>query len=157
FESATISHGSLRAHNKGKDWTRALGYLPSELIRGCPVLPRWRLAANATNTILLAAYLQQPIILVGHHGDLRNGNELMDQLASFINGLGAVAWGNLTDLSRANYCRRVEGDTLRVRPLGWKVAVQLPPGTNRLIVESPTAAAGDGWKITSGTGTGWKA
>src|SRR5262245_19147313 len=41
FESACISHGSLRAHNRQRPWVRQLGYLPSEMIRNCPVLPRW--------------------------------------------------------------------------------------------------------------------
>src|ERR1019366_8149913 len=71
FESAAISHGSLRAHNKGKPWARSLGYLPSEIIQGCPVLPRWGMTGNTYNTILLAAYLGQPMILRGHHADLR--------------------------------------------------------------------------------------
>jgi hypothetical protein len=157
FESATISHGSLRAHNRERAWTRSLGYLPAELIHGCPVLPRWRLAANATNTILLAAFLRQPIILVGHHRDLKDGSELMDHLARFINGLGAVTWGNLTELSRSNYFRRREGDTLKIKPLGRKVVVQLPPGVRRLVVANPLPRTWESWKITNGTGTGWKA
>ncbi len=157
FEAATISHGSLRVHNKGKEWTRLLGYLPSELIRGCPVLPRWRLAANATNTVLLAAYLHQPIILVGHHQDLKHGNELMDQLARFINGLGNVAWGNMGELSRMNYSQRRDGETLRVKPLGLKVSVPLPSGIKRLVIENALPRQSEGWKVTNGTASGWKA
>ncbi len=157
FESATISHGSLRVHNRGRGWTRALGYLPAELIRGCPVLPRWRMAANATNTVLLAAYLRQPIILVGHHQDLKKGNELMDHLARFINGLGPVTWGNMNELSRINYFRRAQGEALKIKPLGRKVSVQLPPGVRRLIIENPLPRAWESWKVSNGSGPSWKA
>jgi hypothetical protein len=102
FEAACISHGSLRAHNRARSWTKTLGFLPSELIRGCPVLPRWGVSGDLKNTILLAAFLKQAIILRGHHQDLKDGPELLDDLARFINGLGSVAWLNMTDMARSN-------------------------------------------------------
>ena len=46
FESACISAGSLRAHNRTESWTRALGFAPCELVRGCAVLPRWSLTGK---------------------------------------------------------------------------------------------------------------
>jgi hypothetical protein len=101
FEAACISHGSLRAHNKSRAWTKTLGYLPSELVRGCPVLPRWGVTGDLKNTILLAAFLKQAIILRGHHQDLKNGPELLDELARIINGLGSVKWSNMTDMTRS--------------------------------------------------------
>jgi hypothetical protein len=103
FAAACISHGSLRAHNKARSWTKTLGFLPSELIRGCPVLPRWGVTGDLKNTILLAAFLKQAIILRGHHQDLKDGPELLDDLARFINGLGSVAWLNMTAMTRSNY------------------------------------------------------
>jgi hypothetical protein len=102
FEAACISHGSLRAHNKARAWTKTLGYLPSEMVRGCPVFPRWGFSDDIKNTILLAAFLKQAIIIRGHHQDLKRGVELLDDLAGFINGLGPVVWSNMTDLSRSN-------------------------------------------------------
>jgi hypothetical protein len=103
FEAACISHGSLRAHNKTRTWTKALGYRPYELVRGCPVFPRWGVAGDVKNTVLLAAYLKQAIILRGHHQDLKDGPELLDELARFVNGLGSVEWLNMTDIARPNY------------------------------------------------------
>ena len=102
FEAACISHGSLRAHNKTSAWTKTLGYRPFENVRGCPVLPRWGVTGDLKNTILLAAYLNQAIILRGHHQDLKDGPELLDDLAGFVNGLGSVEWMNMTDMVRAN-------------------------------------------------------
>jgi hypothetical protein len=110
FAAACISHGSLRAHNKIKPWTKTLGYWPAELVRGCPVLPRWGLFGEVKNTVLLAAYLNQAIILRGHHQDLKCGPELLDELAQFINGLGVVQWLNMTDVARSNCQMRIQGN-----------------------------------------------
>lgn len=151
FESAAISHGSLRAHNKGRPWTRRLGYLPSEIVEGCPVLPRWGMTASTLNTILLAAYLGQPIILRGHHADLRNGAELLDELGRTINGLGPVRWASMTELSRMNYQFQVKRETVYLRPAGVNLNVHLPRGAKHLVIEeNPVPVWGD-W-ICDGTG-----
>lgn len=102
FEAACISHGSLRAHNKTAAWTKTLGYRPYEIVRGCPVFPRWGLSGDVKNAVLLAAYLKQAIILRGHHQDLKDGPEVLDHLAGFVNGLGSVKWMNMTDLVRSS-------------------------------------------------------
>jgi len=67
LEAPVFPTESLRAIIRIKAWTTKLGFLPSEAIRGCPVLPRWALSSDMTNTILLAAYLKQAVILRGHH------------------------------------------------------------------------------------------
>lgn len=147
FEAGCISHGSLRAHNKTKSWTRELGYSASELIQGCPVLPRWGLSGNTSNTILLAAFLEQPIVLRGHQEDLRDGVDLLDQLARFVNSLGSVCWSNLTGLSRMNYLWRMDGSTLRLRPLGRKLTVHLPGGAETLVMQNPSHFDFGSWQI----------
>jgi len=144
FEAACISHGSLRSHNRGKSWTRSLGYLPAEWIEGTPVLPRWGFSASAKNTVLLAAYLNQPMILRGHHQDLAEGVELLDELARFINNLGHVRWGNMTEISRMNYHQKMDGSTLRVQPFGRKLTLEIPQAATELLIES---AASNEWRI----------
>jgi hypothetical protein len=148
FEAACISHGSLRAHNEARPWTRTLGYLPAELIQGCPVLPRWALAGNTANLILLSAYLNQPIILRGHHQDLKEGVELLDQLANAINGLGPVLWSSLGDISRANFQWRMDGTVCRVKPLGRRIDFPIPASAEQLVVESPSNSLWENWQIT---------
>jgi hypothetical protein len=152
FESACVSHGSLRAHNKTKQWTKTLGYLSSELVEGCPVLPRWGFAGNTTNAILLAAFLKQRIILRGHHQDLRDGIELLDQHARLINSLGIVSWSNLTTLSRTNYYWRLEGTTCTLKAMGERVTFQMPEHASRLIIESPHNDHRLTWRITGVNG-----
>lgn len=149
FAGATISHGSLRAHNRARSWVKSLGYRPAEIIKGCAVMPRWRLASNAHNTILLAAYLRQPIILVGHHGDLKGGLELLDSLAGFINSLGTVAWLDTAEMAEINYRWRMEGDVFRLQPLGSRVRVTIPKGLKSLAVDSGSQAGWQTWRVSS--------
>jgi hypothetical protein len=136
FESACISAGSLRAHNPGQSWTKSLGFAPSELVEGCPVLPRWAFAGTTDATLLIAAYLGQPLILRGHHQDLKDGLDLLRGFARTINSLGDVQWGSLGELSRLNYRHRVEGRTMIVQPLGTRVRVAVPAGVDELRVQS---------------------
>jgi len=154
FEAACISHGSLRAHNQGKSWTRHVGFFPSELVQGCPVLPRWGLSGNVKNAILLAAFLGQPMVFRGHHQDLKNGIELLDDLAEFINSLGPVTWSNMTDISRMNYQWRLEGDMFKVKPLGRKLVLQVPDEASQLVIE---AGIQTDWDITGLSGNVVKA
>lgn len=147
FAGATISHGSLRAHNRSRSWVKSLGYRPAEIIKGCAVMPRWRLASNAHNTILLAAYLRQPIILVGHHGDLKGGLELLDSLAGFINSLGTVAWLDTAELAEINYHWRMEDDVFNLQPLGSRVRVKIPKGVKSFIVDHGGQVGWQTWRV----------
>ncbi len=132
FESACISAGSLRAHNPGQEWTRSLGIAPSERVEDCPVLPRWAFAGTTDAILLTAAYLGQPLVLRGHHQDLKTGLDVMERFANTINALGDVRWGSLTDLSRRNYRFRVDGSTIVVAPIGNRVEVEIPAGVDTL-------------------------
>lgn len=153
FEAACISDGSLRAHNRNKPWTRKLGYLPSEVIEGCPVLPRWGLTGNVKNTLLVAAYLGRPLILRGHHQDLKDGPEVFDDLAGFINGLGKVMWANMTELSSRNYLWRMDGTNCHVKPLGTTISFELPGEATALVLDKFDAAKDDdAWRAISEDG-----
>ena len=152
FKAACISHGSLRAHNPTSPWVGTLGYRPSELILGCPVSPRWGLAGNTTNVILVAAYLKQPLILRGHHQDLKAGLEILNQNAQMINSLGRVSWSNMTKLSRGNFQWRQDGSVYRLKPLGQKITVKLPADVKRLVIDNPGEGVWESWQITGADG-----
>jgi hypothetical protein len=132
FESACISAGSLRAHNAGQEWTRSLGIAPTERVEGCPVLPRWAFAGTTDAILLTAAYLGQPLVLRGHHQDLKTGLDVMESFAKSINALGDVAWGSLADLSRRSYRHRTDGSTSIVEPITNRVEVEIAPGIETL-------------------------
>jgi hypothetical protein len=140
FEAACISAGSLKAHNPGQAWTRSLGLMPSEMVHGCPVLPRWAFASGAPAALRLAAYLGKALILRGHHQDLRHGLDVFRAAARAINGIGPVRWSNLGDLARLNYRSRREGSKLQVQPLGICIDVSLPDSLDDVTVEGGTFA-----------------
>jgi hypothetical protein len=148
FESACISHGSLRAHNRSKDWTRTLGYRPSEWVQACPVLPRWGLTGDVRNTVLLAAFLGQAIILRAHHQDLRNGIELLDHTAAFINSLGPVRWTSLTGVGLLNCQWRLDGGVCGVKPLSRAIMLETPGPADRLLVEADLEGGEHRWRIS---------
>ena len=104
------------------------------------------------NTILLAAFLKQAIILRGHHQDLKGGIEVLDRYARFINSLGSVSWCNLADLSRMNSQWRTDGGTCRLKPMSQKVAFQAPKGMTGLAVESNCNGACGTWRISGERG-----
>lgn len=147
FESACISTGSLRAFNSERQWTRSLGFLPAEVVEGCPVLPRWGLTGSLDNALLVAAYLGRPLIVRAHQADLKDGPGVFDARARFINGLGEVLWSDLSGLGRRSYLWRMEGTTLRVRPLAATVALEPPGVAETVVVEAPGEAA---WRIRAG-------
>ncbi len=153
FEAASISHGSLRTHNRNSLWAEGVGYAPSELIHGCPVLPRWGLANSGEHTVLLAAFLRQPIVLRGHHHDLQGGLELLDGLARIINGLGNVIWSSMVDLSRLNYSWRMDGRTLRVKPRGRILNINVPEQAETLLVESMAGHESNVWRTLEANGS----
>lgn len=156
FESACISAGSLRFHNQDKLWVKTLGFFPAEKIHGFPVLPRWGLTGNVKNTLLIAAYLGQPMILRGHHQDLKDGGDMFDEYASFINGLGDVFWSNMTDLSRLNYLWREEGTICRIKVLGNKILFQLPIEAIAVIIETPFTIDVVNWNVVTTNGYVYK-
>lgn len=135
FEAACISTNSLRAYNGSEAWTATAGYAPSEVIAGCPVLPRWGLTGSVRNNVLIAAYLGQALIFRGHHQDLKDGLEVFDDLARMINGLGPVRWSNLSSLCRLNYQWRMDGTVCRLRPYGRAVEFDVPPQATSLCID----------------------
>jgi hypothetical protein len=152
FESACISAGSLRAHNQDKPWIKKLGFFPSEVIEGCPVLPRWGLNGNVKNSLLVAAYLGQPLILRGHHQDLKDGGEVFDEFAKFINGFGNVFWSNMANLSQLNYLWRIEKTTCYIKPLGININFRLPDETTSVVIENSGTMADGAWQVVSADG-----
>jgi hypothetical protein len=137
----------LRAHNRHQPWVTRLGYLPSEIIGACPVLPRWGLANSNENTILLAAYLRQAIILRGHHEDLKGGVEVLDDFARIINRLGQVLWTDMAKISRRNFTFQVDGETLRVKPLGRKLTIEAPEEATTFSIDACGDPDRSSWRM----------
>ena len=118
-------------------------------------MPRWGLTGNISCVVCLAAYLGQPLIIRGHHQDLREGIEMLDHLADMINSLGAVRWSTLADLSRMNYSSRMNGDQFRVRPFGLELEIELPASARSVVIEATSGLGSGSWQVAKmGEGAG---
>lgn len=143
FEAACISPGSLQAHSVNAAATPALGFFPAENVAGCHVMPRSGFNGSAENAMLVAAYLGRPMILRGHHQDLKGGLELLDGYARFINGLGSVEWLNLSSLARRSYRFSNDADVCTLEPRSRRVDFAVPPTAAHLRIAAGTDVAGD--------------
>ncbi len=137
LEAVCVSHGSVQTGNPGADWTVSLGTLPATVVAGFPVIPRFGLEPNLENNILLAVYLNQPIIPTSHHWDLADGTEILSAAARFINSLGHVHWGNMTSIARNNYRCLVRGQVMRIHTFSRITTIRIPEGVTELQVEVP--------------------
>lgn len=130
------------------------GWAPADVTAsGLPVLLRHPLADPhfSPAELALRAYLDQPLILYGHHDDLADGLDVLAERSAAVNRLGAVRWGSLGALSAANVNWRLEGDLLRLRPYARRISIELPRGTRRVIVEPPWNADGEVVQTPNGT------
>ncbi len=113
-----------------------VGWRPADAVAGgLPVLLR-NTFGHPREDLVLRAFLDQPLLLYGHHGDLA-GLDALAEAAAQVNRLGDVAWRPLPAIARAAADTRRAGATLHVRPWTRRVAVDVPAGVRRLVVEPP--------------------
>lgn len=135
IEAASISFGSLFKANRGRPWTLSMGLGPARVVAGLPVFNRIHLSTGYLNEIFLAAYLNQPIIPNGHHGDLRDHLETLGSQVRVINSLTDISWGSMQDISSQNYLAKTDGEELRVKMLSRRIKLEVPPGVRRVRLE----------------------
>jgi hypothetical protein len=111
--------------------------LPPVLLRH-PVAPPFYSPAE----VALRAYLDQPLILYGHHGDLRDGLDLLAERTHEIESLGEIHWASMGEIAASNFSSRECGEQLQVRPYSRRLSVEIPAGVSTLVVE-PTGTRED--------------
>lgn len=135
FEAACISGWSLLDWGGGHSWPPAFSLLPAEMVSDrFPVIPRFRLAQSCLGSVIVSAFLDRPIIPVGHHDSVSSGLDLMARVADTINSLGKVCWSNLESIARSGYALKSEGTTLRVRPHTLKWDLIVPEGVGSMVI-----------------------
>jgi hypothetical protein len=120
-----------------------VGWRPADFAGALPVLLRHPLLSRDTPELVLRAFLDQPLILYGHHGDLAEGG--LDVLASAVdevNRLGAARWCSLGEIVAGSFETRLQGSELSVRPLTRKVRLVVPETAEELLVELPPGHPG---------------
>jgi hypothetical protein len=144
FEALCVSRPFPWLARRGRPWlakppgaSPLTGWSPATTVAGgLPVLLR-RGFDDPEEDLPLRAFLNQPLIVYGHHGDVREGLERLEQLSTRIGRLGDVNWMSLRDIAASNVETVVEGGTLRVRMFSRRARLRLPPGTLRVAVEFP--------------------
>ena len=130
FEAALLGYMSnVASPNDALD-----RWLPGEQVEGLPVFRRRRVFEQRRDYVV-RAFLDQPIVLYGHHQDAADDMRLLAERAAQINRLGDVRWLGMEQMSRSSFETRVAGDVLHVRPHARHVELEVPPGVGALRVD----------------------
>lgn len=139
YEALCVSRASLTASNRDAAWPPAFGHgIVEWLDGGLPVLPRQGFGLDHADAYRLAAFLHQPIIPHGHHGDCADGLDRLADLARLIDSLGEVEWCDLRAICASNRRLRHVGDTLCAEMLSSRVTLpRVRPDVHQLVVVRP--------------------
>jgi hypothetical protein len=142
---------------------------PADFVGGCAVIPRIPLDSSAAS-IALRAFLDQPLVIYGHHSDVAQGLDRLAEIAERVNRLGDVRWMSLGEIAHSNQELRSENGRAVVRPLARRIRLELPEHVRELVVDAPEdllAETLSGWSLQGGpvsafgelaaapAGTGW--
>ena len=125
-----------------RDGDALLGWAPADLRLGggLPGLHRVTLRCSAEE-LAFRAFLDQPMCLFGHHGDVAEGLDVLESAVDRVRSVGTAAWTSLMDIARSNYWHRVDGSTLHVRLHTQRALVDVPDGIEQVVMEpSPSQA-----------------
>lgn len=136
FEALTIDRANPWRFRPEEEKPVA-GWEPAELVSGgLPVIRRQHIAVSRGD-LVLRAFLDQPLILYGHHDDLAEGPDLLAGVAEEIDRLGDVRWTSLGEIARTNFILRRTGSCLAIRMLCRRTRVVVPAGVSEVSVELP--------------------
>ena len=105
FEGACFPLGMVRRWKPGRPVRAAFGLEIAEWFEGpLPVLPRFNLFwPSCEGEIVISAFLNRPIIIVGHHDTFSDGYNALDSALATINSLGNVRWTSPSEMLRRSY------------------------------------------------------
>ena len=151
FEAACISRPYPWLDSPPPGQTLAGWEAGAVVAAGTPVVPRIPIEKSA-ELLPLRAFLDQPLVVYGHHEDLAHGLEPFATLAERIGGFGTVRWGSLAGICRSNYATRVEGEELVVRAYSRRLSVEVPDGVRQVRLELPAPEEDPAWSAAKVTG-----
>lgn len=124
------------------------GWEPADFAAGCAVIPRLPFTVDPAE-IALRAYLNQPLVLYGHHEDLAGGLDPLADVAARVNAMGKVRWASLAEIAASNWAASPDGATLRVRPYSHRLRLDGAGAAHAVTLERPRRLGGEfpGWTI----------
>jgi hypothetical protein len=115
-----------------------VGWGPAEFVEGVPVLLRHPIAGRSSAELALRAFLDQPLVLYGHHEDVVGGPEALLDAVEEVNRLGPTRWCSLSEIAASSFETRRDGSRLAIRLLTRVARIEVPDGIEELTVELPT-------------------
>ena len=156
YEAALYTPSQFINGNRNKGWPASFGSSPVDVSpQGLCLIPRLVMSMDWRAEVSIAAFLRQPIVLVGHHWDFFAGFELLSEFATCVNGLGNVRWSNLSEIARSRFTSRREGSSWVVRLGARMVECHVPSGVTQVVIERPwTMREAEPMKVYGVTETG---
>jgi hypothetical protein len=77
-------------------------------------------------------------------GDLKEGLDVLGDIAGAVNGLGNLQWGSMQDMSRSGYLVKTDGETLHVRSMSRRIDLRVPVGIRSIRLEMSEFLDGQG-------------
>jgi hypothetical protein len=129
-------------------------WCPADFVEGTVVIPRMPLESSDAS-IALRAFLRQPLVIYGHHGDVAGGLDRLAEVATFVNAMGDVRWSSMADIVLTNRDVVVSDGHATVRPYARRIRLDLPAGADSVTVEPPDDLLAEdalaGWSLGVGT------
>lgn len=117
-----------------------VGWGPAELVEGVPTLLRHPIACRSAAELTLRAFLDQPLILYGHHEDALGGPAALLEAVEEVNRIAPAHWCSLSEIAATSFETRQRGSRLAVRLLTRKAQIEIPTGVDELTLELPAAS-----------------
>jgi len=153
LEGACISPWSLRHWGAGRNWPASFGLEVAELMDGpFPVAPRFKMTAGCEGWVAISAFLNRPIVPVGHHDAVAEGIDLLREIADTVNSLGRVDWGDMESIFRSSFLTRRQGATIVVRPYCCRFSIAVPDGITTIELDRRDSCDSL-WQVVSGERT----
>ncbi len=114
-----------------------IAWRPSDFTLDLPLLLRHPVIGRDPAELRLRAFLDQPLILYGHHDDVGPGLDVLAAAAAEVDAIAAPRWCSLGEIAAGNFETRRRGEGLTLRLLGARADLIVPDGTRTLTVELP--------------------
>jgi hypothetical protein len=111
------------------------GSRPVHLVDGeLPLVLRYHISQDR-DELAFRAFLDQPLVVYGHHDDLAGGPAILAETAAFVNELGPAKWESLERIVRSRFSLRRDASCLLVRPQTRTVEVDVPAGIDAISID----------------------
>jgi hypothetical protein len=129
-----------------------VGWQPADFVERMPVLLRHPLIERDAPELVLRAFLDQPLILYGHHGDVAGGLGTLASAVEDVNRVREARWCSVGEIAASNYETKLEGTQLSLRTFARRVELEIPAGVDRLEVRLPAQHPGPAAEVLTVAG-----